>query len=217
MQAPIDLPLLPKDKEMLVDSRKDRFSYIYSNLLLQNVKWNGWTSIVENNQIGTMHSYFAWERGTAHLWQSSEFLWHGPSEHTIEGKRFALELQLYHKPAYNRAQVDRNLNKDRFGYSVLSVLFDSGKEAEILTDEYEKKATVDLFESMYWGNNKQNTISPEVKIGNFLMNINAEDRWTYEGSLTFPPCWGSVNYNVVRKVYYVPQKYVDQWKMQLAR
>jgi len=43
------------------------------------------------------------------------------------------------------------------------------------------------------------------------------NRWTYKGSVTTPPCAENVYWNVLKTIYPIKQKYVDQFKSQLAR
>jgi len=50
-----------------------------------------------------------------------------------------------------------------------------------------------------------------------MMFADMQNRWTYRGSVTTPPCAVAVYWNVLTTVYPVKQKYVDQFKKQLAK
>lgn len=50
-----------------------------------------------------------------------------------------------------------------------------------------------------------------------MHSLNMRERWTYKGSVTTPPCKTAVYWNVLRTVYPIKQKHLDQFKAQLAR
>jgi len=50
-----------------------------------------------------------------------------------------------------------------------------------------------------------------------MMMFDMRNRWTYKGSVTTPPCAENVYWNVLKTIYPIKQKYVDQFKKQLAR
>ncbi len=48
--------------------------------------------------------------------------------------------------------------------------------------------------------------------------VNMRSRWTYKGSVTTPPCATTVYWNVVKTIYPIKQKHVDQFRnFQLSR
>lgn len=57
-----------------------------------------------------------------------------------------------------------------------------------------------------WSANTTKNVAMEVPIAEFMLGelmsiVDAEDRWSYMGSESTPPCNGNVYWNVVRKVY----------------
>ena len=50
-----------------------------------------------------------------------------------------------------------------------------------------------------------------------MMMFDTANRWVYKGSVTTPPCATLVYWNVVRKVYPLKQKYLDQFNAQMTR
>lgn len=195
------------------------FNKLYSNIKEQTIKWTGYTSQVDyvaTQGPNFLTSPYNWKhRETSHLWQAAQLHWHAGSEHTVDGKRFPLELHVVHTPVYKTTKVNKDDNND-YIYAVLGVIFDTEKTG--LEDNQEVVAAVDaLFDSLKWDDVTTQPKADEVKIGDFLNLVDARDRWTYEGSLTTPPCSTAVQWNVVRQRYPIKQKHVDLFLGQLKR
>jgi len=56
----------------------------------------------------------------------------------------------------------------------------------------------------------------EVSYGEIMMMFDMNNRWTYKGSVTTPPCAQNVFWNVLTTVYPIKQKHLDQFKKILA-
>lgn len=50
-----------------------------------------------------------------------------------------------------------------------------------------------------------------------MMMADMNNRWVYKGSVTTPPCAENVYWNVLRTVYPLKQRHLDQFKNQLKR
>jgi len=50
-----------------------------------------------------------------------------------------------------------------------------------------------------------------------MMMVDMQNRWTYRGSVTTPPCATAVYWNVLRTIYPLKPKHLDQFKLQLAK
>jgi carbonic anhydrase len=109
------------------------------------------------------------------------FVFHRPSEHTIDGRRYALEAQLEHV-APNGKRV------------MLAILFDEGRENKFLNDLNWKH----LPHSPSEGGNgitsdmKMNDLIPGYTEHNFFRYF------MYFGSMTTPPCDGNVRWVVAK-------------------
>lgn len=57
---------------------------------------------------------------------------------------------------------------------------------------------------------------PEVSYGELMMAVDMDNRWTYRGSVTTPPCKENVYWNVVRTVYPIKKKHLDQFIGELS-
>ncbi|CAD5335049.1 unnamed protein product [Arabidopsis thaliana] len=124
MQSPIDL----RDKNVVVSNKFGllRSQYLPSNTTIKNrghdimLKFKG-----GNKGIGVTI------RGTRY--QLQQLHWHSPSEHTINGKRFALEEHLVHESKDKRYAVVAFLYNlgasDPFLFSIRTV---SSKQVKLL-------------------------------------------------------------------------------------
>lgn len=78
--------------------------------------------------------------------------------------------------------------------------------------------TIDtFFDSLVWTDTSGTPEVPEVPYGDLMMMADMLNRWVYKGSVTTPPCDTYVYWNVVRRVYPIKQKHLDQFKNQLKR
>ncbi|MGJ8744540.1 carbonic anhydrase [Polaribacter sp.] len=104
----------------------------------------------------------------------SQLHFHEPSEHTINGIRFPLEIHLVHKSKSNT-------------YTVMSVLAQEGEESQLF----------EFFESFL--PIKENT-TKEIHQSLSLATLFPENNnfYSYGGSLTTPPCTESVNWVVFK-------------------
>ncbi|KAJ3705945.1 hypothetical protein LUZ61_009650 [Rhynchospora tenuis] len=105
--------------------------------------------------------------------------WHMPSEHTINGKRYPLELHLIHK------------TPDNSKLSCTGQLYDIGKPDEFLA-ELEHHLTVLSKKNLK--EKKINVIDMEK------LNFDTDNYFRYNGSLTVPPCTEGVVWNVFKNI-----------------
>lgn len=123
------------------------------------------------------------------MYVAEEIVFHTPSEHTISGDRFDMEMQVIH---YGRSKGD--IAKQ----AVVSFLFKStpGKYNKFIDslDFYSLPNPTDTFRDLF----------NDIYIPNVLYSSDDEDIpvlksysfYTYEGSLTFPPCTERTTYYV---------------------
>ncbi|ESQ36084.1 hypothetical protein EUTSA_v10009315mg, partial [Eutrema salsugineum] len=112
--------------------------------------------------------------------------WHSPSEHTINGRRFALELHMVHEGKKGRMAVVTVLYKIGRADTFIRSL---EKELEAITNMEEAEKNVGMIDPK------------QIKIG-------SRKYYRYIGSLTTPPCTQNVTWSVVRKVRTVTRKQV---------
>ena len=115
-----------------------------------------------------------------------QFHFHSPSEHTVDGKYYDLEMHIVHHY--------RGKTGDEEGYlgAVIGVFFDTTEGG---TDENEFLQTV--FKAI----DSRNEVDPsQLNLMEFLRTVNFGNYFSYNGSLTTPPCTEGIKWNVVKPV-----------------
>ncbi|XP_074304391.1 alpha carbonic anhydrase 7 [Silene latifolia] len=173
LQSPIDLPhkrvtLVPKSEEII------KF-YRTSHTLLKNrghdiqIEWVNKNSKIKIN-------------GTNYILTQSH--WHSPSEHTINGIRFDLELHMVHQSKDNKI-------------AVIGLLYKIGRPDPFLSKLIKKIKSIGVGEEIEGG-----LINPaEIKMG-------GRKYYRYMGSLTTPPCTEGVLWTVNEQIGTVSKKQV---------
>ncbi|KAJ7001985.1 alpha carbonic anhydrase 7-like [Populus alba x Populus x berolinensis] len=176
MQSPIDL--LNEIVDIVPDLGRLNRSYKPGNAILKNrghdimLKWESGAGIIEIN-------------GTEYVLNQCH--WHSPSEHTIDGERFALELHMVHESLDGKIAVVGILYKIGRPDSFLSSLT---KQLEYVAGTTERDTVVGVVDPR------------NIKIG-------SRKYYRYLGSLTTPPCTENVVWTVVKKVRTVTKEQVQ--------
>ena len=124
---------------------------------------------------------------------------HAPSEHTVNGMFYDLEMHIVHT------------YKDGSLGAVLGIFFDVEKGGWGLTEATRKpddwaEASVgnksnEFIESLMFGEaTEEGTALGEVALGKFLSEVDMRKFWSYDGSLTTPPCTEGIKWHVVEEV-----------------
>ncbi|XP_078180232.1 alpha carbonic anhydrase 7-like [Carex rostrata] len=117
--------------------------------------------------------------------------WHAPSEHTINGKRFAMEMHMVH------------LTPDGKKIAVIGFLYEYGHPDPLLNElePYIKEISNEKHEEEWVG-----IIDPrKIKLG-------SRKYYRYMGSLTVPPCTEGVVWTIVKKIRTVTRDQVHLLK-----
>lgn len=110
---------------------------------------------------------------------------HTPSEHSIAGERYAMELHLVHKNGAGRL-------------AVVGVMFDQGAEAKALEPIWSRWPAQPKLEQKLKQPFDPTALLPEVRTA-----------YQYEGSLTTPPCTEGVSWNVLRRTLTLSRAQLD--------
>jgi carbonic anhydrase len=179
-QSPIDIPTKPDPGTKDKDAAKLSVDYLPIAMSIQN---NGHAIVVPNQA----NNYLMLGKKRYELLQLH---FHSPSEHTIAGKRFELEMHLVHKAG------DGQL-------AVVGVLFGAGDTPEQLADLF-KRLPKEVTSEAQPVKAKPLNVAPLVSL--------AEGYYHYDGSLTTPPCSEGVLWFVMKKNFAIGQKDVDRYR-----
>ncbi|XP_042497226.1 alpha carbonic anhydrase 7-like isoform X1 [Macadamia integrifolia] len=166
MQSPIDL--LHQRVEVVSELGKLKRDYKTANATLMNrghdimLEWEGDAGSIDIN-------------GTDYKLRQCH--WHSPSEHTINGTRFAAELHMVHESSNLR-------------FAVIGVLYKIGRPDPFLSElEEEINVLADTQNEITIG-----MVNPKhIKLG-------GRKYYRYVGSLTTPPCTEGVNWTIIKRV-----------------
>ncbi|KAI1285915.1 Carbonic anhydrase 2 [Halotydeus destructor] len=123
------------------------------------------------------------------------------SEHTVDGQSFAAELHLVHWNADKFGSFFEAASNDK-GLAVLGMLLQVGAEAHPEFDKVIKH----MSDIQYKGQSVP--LSDSLNIENFLPL--ERGYWTYEGSLTTPPLYESVQWIVFKQPVVVSQEQLEK-------
>ncbi|XP_067128881.1 carbonic anhydrase 12-like [Centruroides vittatus] len=148
-----------------------------AQLTFYNAKqWIGGESTLERYRLMQLHFHWGLENERG-------------SEHTVDGKRFPLEMHLVH---YNERYKPGEAAKKPDGLAVLAVLFELSKV------DNEKFET--FFEALQQikEEDSQLFLLHRFNIANFIPE-ETFPYFRYKGSLTTPPCYESVTWTLLMK------------------
>ena len=126
--------------------------------------------------------------GTKDQFNAAQLHFHAPSEHSVDGKLYPLEMHIVHTHA--------EFPSSRF--SVLGVFFEVGDEANPYIE------SLDFANATEAGNPLEN-----VNLGSFLAGLDMSKYWHYDGSFTTPPCTEGVKWWVLREPVKITQAQLD--------
>ncbi|KAG6520577.1 hypothetical protein ZIOFF_017634 [Zingiber officinale] len=143
--------------------------------------------------IDLTDSRLQWEEDAGNLqidgkdYDLKQLHWHSPSEHTINGRRFSLELHMVHQSADNSTAVVGILytigRHDPF-------LSNIERQIQMIADKHEAEEAVGMVDPRH------------IRRG-------SRKYYRYMGSLTTPPCTEGVVWSIVKKVRTVTREQVD--------
>lgn len=120
-----------------------------------------------------------------HAYSLVQFHVHTPSEHTIAGEQYPLEVHLVHKDAAGKL-------------AVIGVLFDSGDDSKAYDAVWGK-----------WPAKVDQAVPLKKAFDPSTLLPEARGTFSYDGSLTTPPCSEGVLWNVMRRTKVAPRRLVD--------
>lgn len=123
-----------------------------------------------------------------HTFKPAQFHFHAPSEHTLNGRHYDLEMHFVHAD-----------HTQEGSYGVLGFFFDreaGGNHHNNFIEELDVESKFYVEEASFSALQRIDSVS----VANFLNNIDFSKYYFYEGSLTTPPCSEGVNWFIVDEV-----------------
>lgn len=211
------------------------------NQLYRKVAWVGDTSktsvaprvgnalakpdIDDIGQRSFFYSEFASnEFNGASEYEANQFHFHTGSEHTVDGVRHDLEMHTVHIPKTTPIRNSNQVASGNVIAAAMGIFFSTDRFDDGISQD--QVAIIDaFFDSLKWDSKDTNgalkdytlTANEKVTYGNLMMMVNMRTRWSYKGSVTTPPCATTVYWNVVKTIYPIKQKHLDQFKAQMQR
>lgn len=181
-------------------------------------------------------NYFTSKHSSGHLpggvekYSAAQFHFHVKSEHTINGRRYDMEMHTVHLAQKSRrlladdAATTSDDGKAPFA-SAVGIIFDRYNYDPTVTAE-ERLVIDKFFDAINFGSTSTTKdakgyteLAKDVDIpyGQLTKTVNFASRWAYQGSLTTPPCTTSVYFQVVDRVLPISQKHYDAYVAQQAK
>ena len=101
-------------------------------------------------------------------------------------------------------------------YAAMGIFFSVNKYSRKFED-WEIAIIDEFFDTLEWDVTAENPKVHKVTYGKLMNMVDMNNRWTYRGSVTTPPCATSVYWNVLRTVYPIKEKHLNLFKKQLER
>jgi carbonic anhydrase len=111
-----------------------------------------------------------------------QFHFHSPSEHTIDGRHYDLEMHFYHE------------TDDHLHHSVISIFFDRKVGGNEENPFIKNLFTTPTGEHL---SDKESWTPVGVHLEELLLKLDRTKLFHYEGSLTVPPCTENVEWNII--------------------
>ena len=157
-----------------------------------------WTGATTNVQLTNGPNSFSSNVGDDYMgihtpnWDAERIEFHAGSEHTINGKRFDLEMNTIFK-------ADPFDQGELINAASVGILF-SVNDFNIKLSKAEQMVIDTFFSTLDWDNIE----NPKVNLityGDMMNMVDLNNRWIYKGSSTTPPCASNVYWNVLHTVY----------------
>jgi len=139
-----------------------------------------------------------YDDGSKSFFEPIAFNFHSPSEHTVDGKAYDLEMQIAHvvKGSYDA-------NGTPLLGAMISVFFDVDESKDtknVFIDSLGATKEIAFINKNAPMASFRSTDKSNIGIRTFLGNMDMGDFWSYEGSLTTPPCTEGIQWSVMKQV-----------------
>ncbi|XP_077503175.1 carbonic anhydrase 1-like isoform X5 [Amblyomma americanum] len=201
-QSPIDIVRSDVQQDPFLTENPLRWTYTGLQCTSLLNTGSGWRVDVSapgpNLRGGPLHNNYQMVQFHSHWGTCSET----GSEHTVDGEHYAGELHLvhYNVEKYNKPSEAACSDK---GLSVVAIFFKEGKP------HHELKKITDCMSKVTFKGMKC-PLEQDIDI-NSIIPANSS-YWTYEGSLTTPPCYESVTWIVFKEPIEVSREQFEAFR-----
>jgi len=176
-QSPIDLSV----KGASGSDKMELNGFGYRDYVQRTVKRTDHTIVVDATEGEFELNFFD---GSQSAFVPLQFHFHSPSEHTVNGKNYDLELHVVHKYKDTTASLG----------AVIGIFFDRAEGGD-----YDN----DFITSLKFGDTEKGDTgikASNVNLASLLSTVDMRKYWNYRGSLTTPPCTEGIKWTVLEKV-----------------
>ncbi|KAI0226786.1 Carbonic anhydrase 2 [Lamellibrachia satsuma] len=125
------------------------------------------------------------------------------SEHTIDSKQYPLEMHMVHMSTkYNN--LDNSVLEEKYSLTVLGIMFEVGSA--------DNGAFQELTDQLRTVTYKGKNVTLSTSAIRSLMPSKLADYYTYEGSLTTPPCSEVVIWNIFRETVKISERQLKAFR-----
>ena len=130
--------------------------------------------------------------GSRSYFTPAQFHFHAPSEHSVHGKLFDLEIHFVHLVKGSNTAGTTAAPQDAFPGGVIGIFFDRNQGGN-----YENSFLESLNNAIV---TKDSAKPTTVDVREFLHGVDMSSYWSYDGSLTTPPCTEGLKWSVIQQV-----------------
>jgi len=146
--------------------------------------------------------------GSQSYFQPLQFHFHAPSEHTVDGKNMDLEIHFVHTVRGSDTAGNTAAPQAEMAGAVIGVFFDreaGGNYDNAFLDTVDKAIIT-----------KGTASATTVGVRDFLSRMDMSQYWSYDGSLTTPPCTEGLKWSVVKQVQPISEAQLLKFTSKLA-
>jgi carbonic anhydrase len=191
-QSPINISKYSSTIEKVTSDDHSHFLDLeldYSEISVKGT-FNTHTYILDANSLAYENLTIIESKESGLVYQARQFHFHAPSEHTFDGEHTDLEIHVVHK------------SKDS-EITVIALFFNVSDDSD--AENWFIKKVIDAQDS-----------SESFDLSNIFEESQLDSFYTYEGSLTTPPCTEGVTWIVTKKVSSISADQLDffnkEWK-----
>ena len=146
--------------------------------------------------------------GSMSYFTPAQFHFHAPSEHSVNGKLYDLEIHFVHLVKGSNTAGNTAAPQDAFPGAVIGIFFDRQAGGN-----YENSFLESLNNAIV---TKGASTPTTVDVREFLHGVDMSTYWSYDGSLTTPPCTEGLKWSVIKQVQPISDAQLTRFTQRMA-